>query len=439
MNATLQNFCSRLASLGFSVFAQDKVPAKDGWITVHPNGPEHKGQHVEIDDETGGVKKGFGGKFKGQKISEIKSGFRGPQVNRLAERPDRKPEPSPMRTPAPQTSAGQKLGGRLQNVLQKRQQEMEKSQPAPKPSPTQPGSSKASIQKYIDKYQNKGLYDEDVSARRQEINKKLEDFYDGNIQLSDGEFKELLAEKYSIRYGKLNTLQEIEDVVEYEYKTANQTKERRKESAERKRNANPKSIDGVTRGKPMTLKAADGTSVNPRFSEGGDYRINCQSCTLAYEMRCRGYNIEARPRGDPAKGGSGALGDKLCNYCYSAYIDVDTGRHPIIHGVPCKNTRKKSECKKMLDSIDRIIQPGERYAFWCGWKGCDYGHIFNMAKSEKGTLYLIDSQQGIFLKGKSAAFEGYFAKHAEMEHTRIFRTDNTQLNTEFEGVMKKVG
>ena len=437
MNATLQNFCSRLASLGFSVFAQDKAPAEDGWITVKPNGPEHKGQPVEIDDTTGTIKKGFGGKFKGQKISEIRSKFRGPQVNRLTERPDRKPEPSPMRTPASQTSAGQKLQSRLQGVLQKRQQEMEKSQPAP--STTQPGSSKASIQKYIDKYQNKGLYDEDVSARRQEINKKLEDFYDGNIQLSDGEFKELLAEKYSIRYGKLNTPQEIEDVVEYEYKTADQTKERRRGRAERIRNANPKSIDGVTRGKPMTLKAADGTSVNPRFSEGGDYRINCQSCTLAYEMRCRGYDVEARPRGDPAKGGSGALGDKLCNWSYLAYIDVDTGNPPVMQSVPCKNTRKKSECKKMLDSIDKIIQPGERYAFRCGWKGCDYGHIFNMAKSEKGTLYLIDSQQGIFLKGKSAAFEGYFARHAEMERTVIFRTDNTQLNPEFEGVMKKVG
>ena len=131
MNAVLQKFCSRLASLGFGVFAQDKAPAKDGWITVHPNGKENKGQHVEIDDETGGVKKGFGGKFKGQKISEIKSKFRGPQVNRLNERPDLKPEPKPMRTPAPQTSAGQKLGGRLQELLQKRQQEMEKSQTAP--------------------------------------------------------------------------------------------------------------------------------------------------------------------------------------------------------------------------------------------------------------------------------------------------------------------
>ena len=73
MNSVLQKFCSRLASMGFSVFAQDKAPAKDGWITVHPNGREHKGQPVEIDDTTGTIKKGMGGKFKGQKISEIKN------------------------------------------------------------------------------------------------------------------------------------------------------------------------------------------------------------------------------------------------------------------------------------------------------------------------------------------------------------------------------
>lgn len=45
--------------------------AKDGWITVKPNGPDNKGAHVEIDGE-GKITAGMGGKFNGKKIDEIK-------------------------------------------------------------------------------------------------------------------------------------------------------------------------------------------------------------------------------------------------------------------------------------------------------------------------------------------------------------------------------
>lgn len=46
------------------------------WITVKPNGAENKGTPVEIDD-SGRVVKGMGGKFKGEKISEVRKSFVG--------------------------------------------------------------------------------------------------------------------------------------------------------------------------------------------------------------------------------------------------------------------------------------------------------------------------------------------------------------------------
>lgn len=45
--------------------------ATDGWKTVHPNGKESKGQHVEI-GEGGEIKAGMGGKFNGQNIKDLK-------------------------------------------------------------------------------------------------------------------------------------------------------------------------------------------------------------------------------------------------------------------------------------------------------------------------------------------------------------------------------
>ena len=58
------------------------VVAEDArWITVKPNGPEHKGQPVLIDDEGGGrILGGMGGKHNGERISEVRKSFTGPKT-----------------------------------------------------------------------------------------------------------------------------------------------------------------------------------------------------------------------------------------------------------------------------------------------------------------------------------------------------------------------
>ena len=76
MNAVLERFCRKLVALDWNIFAMDA----DKWITVHPNGSQGKGRPALIDGETGRVKGGMGGKFNGQKISEVKSSFRGPKT-----------------------------------------------------------------------------------------------------------------------------------------------------------------------------------------------------------------------------------------------------------------------------------------------------------------------------------------------------------------------
>ena len=65
------------------------MDAKDRWITVKPNGEEHKGRHVKIDGETGEIKAVMCGRFNGQKISEARKSFIGARIDsysKLAER-----------------------------------------------------------------------------------------------------------------------------------------------------------------------------------------------------------------------------------------------------------------------------------------------------------------------------------------------------------------
>lgn len=48
-----------------------------------------------------------------------------------------------------------------------------------------------------------------------------------------------------------------------------------------------------TQGEPMEPEEA--IQANPRYDEGGGYKNNCQRCVPAYELRRRGYDVEALP------------------------------------------------------------------------------------------------------------------------------------------------
>lgn len=399
MNSVLQKFCSKLASMGINIFAQDEAAMDaDRWITVHPNGPENKGRPALIDGETGKVKGGMGGKFKGQKISEIKKSFVGPKTptpaqrraatiaKKKASKPSPAPAPAPAPTPKPQTK------------------------PAPPQTQNRAELNKKQEQQPVDlESKIKSMTPDDLDGRLGEINLKIKSDILGKTSLTSQERESLNRERNLIKKALVSA-------------GAGQS---------------PASIDGVTKGAPMSLEKADGMSVNPEFAKGGDWRNNCQSCTLAYELRCRGFDIEARPRGDTSHGGSGELGTKLSRECPNAYLDMQTWEPATEKPISCKNSRNKKDCMDMLDQIDSIIKPGQRYAFTCKWKGYKSGHIFNFAKDNDGKLYLIDSQTGTFISNKDDMFSKYYAPKAEVENVTIFRTDNAYINEEYLGVLKK--
>lgn len=64
----------------------------DKWITVKPNGPESKGSPVLI-GEGGEIKAGMGGKFKGEKISEVRKDFVGPKSHQAGKQEAESKEP----------------------------------------------------------------------------------------------------------------------------------------------------------------------------------------------------------------------------------------------------------------------------------------------------------------------------------------------------------
>ena len=391
----------------------------DRWITVHPNGPEAKGRPALI-SESGIIKGGMGGKFKGQKISEVRKSFVGPKTPTSAQKraatiaKKKGVRPAPAPKPAVKT----------------KKNSSEKSKQSPNIS-----QNELSFKEVLDQYKTKS--EAEKLEKVKELDKLIDDYKALKVDLTQPQLKNCVLEKYIAQYGHKYAEEVLTSTVKTVAWQAFLDRVERFAIEKRKAEMNPETIANVKQGKPMSLKAADGKSVNPFFWKGGDYRINCQSCTLAYELRCRGYNVEARPRGSVESGGSGQTGTDLSYKSWAAYIDVNTGLPPRRIEIKCSNTRDESECMKMLNDIDaKIMKPGERYAFKCGWVGMNNGHIFNMAKDSSGEMHLIDSQTGEFLTGKRDICNKYFREACQMRDMEIFRIDNTQITQEFQGVLR---
>jgi len=57
-----------------------------------------------------------------------------------------------------------------------------------------------------------------------------------------------------------------------------------------------KSLDDIPKQNPPKSREENLKATNPRFMKETGYDHNCQFCTTAYEMRCRGYEVEASGR-----------------------------------------------------------------------------------------------------------------------------------------------
>ena len=186
----------------------------------------------------------------------------------------------------------------------------------------------------------------------------------------------------------------------------------------------------VMQGKIMNFTEADGSRCNPNFTienaEGLGYQHNCQTCTMTYELRRRGFNVEAKPSPlvkkvmrefdlfAASKGANWTL--RFLNsdgtpvkYKYSGYdIPKDT--------IASKNAYIQNETK----------QQG-RYEVYCAWKGKNAGaHVFIVERQKNGELLWFDPQSG----RRGGAFKDYLQRMSKIKIS-ILRIDDKLINPLF--------
>lgn len=169
----------------------------------------------------------------------------------------------------------------------------------------------------------------------------------------------------------------------------------------------------------------DHSHSNPNYSTHygyEKYRVNCQCCVVAFELRCRGYDVEAK--------GNDNLSSLALSRCTElAYIDPET------NDCPKKQELKSQSPAALYKELQRTIKENERYTFEFAWKGRGTaGHIVNIYKSEDGELVIYDPQISYISKGEEVA---EYLKHLKFKKTvqgftykippQITRVDNMDI------------
>ena len=183
----------------------------------------------------------------------------------------------------------------------------------------------------------------------------------------------------------------------------------------------------------MTFEEADkgcgnvGYNAGYGYEDGRGYRINCQSCVVAHEMRLRGIHVTARPN----TGFESNMPRKLSWQTQKAWIDPKTGKMPEVSkaGGWVDYRKNKTSAQRKKEFLSNTQEAG-RYHMGFVWKGKRYGHIVTLERKADGSLSLYDPQAGTSIIGEDNIL-AFIAKRISPSYSiTTYRVDNLALNTD---------
>jgi hypothetical protein len=190
---------------------------------------------------------------------------------------------------------------------------------------------------------------------------------------------------------------------------------------------------GMHKAAAMNHDDANELKGNPNFTLGGGYHINCQSCVVAYEMRRRGYDVEANQNTKR----KGNIPYELSYTTEKAWLD-DNGNVPkkkraggrYVDGYKIKN----KTFKVMMSEFEDMTSTPGRYHINFGWKNRRSGHIITMERFKDGTMRVYDPQCGMVITD----FKAYAKRISLVYGISILRVDNLRGNPHYvSGATKK--
>lgn len=157
------------------------------------------------------------------------------------------------------------------------------------------------------------------------------------------------------------------------------------------------------------------------------YTYNCQRCVIAYEMRRRGYDVEADAYDENDRLGYSRnnLKRSFLNYTDDMLHDYDKRPDGNLYS-------GKGQLFKAMEN-DMMKEPeGSRFILDWDWKGENSGHTVN-AEKRNGNIIVYDSQNG-----KSRPLKEYLNLHNNIRPRTItwVKTNDLKLSGDLKGVVK---
>ena len=187
----------------------------------------------------------------------------------------------------------------------------------------------------------------------------------------------------------------------------------------------------VIQGKIMNFTEADSGKANPNFTlpDAKDlgFHHNCQTCTMAYELRRRGFDIEAVA--NPTVKGFKNYRD-FQQFCTINRVDWRerflTSAGEQANYIWSRSVIKDTIKEKLSFIEAQTVQQG-RYEIYCAWKGKDNGaHVFIIERQKNGELLWFDPQSA----RRGGSFNDYLSK-MKKNLIGVLRIDDKIINPKF--------
>lgn len=186
---------------------------------------------------------------------------------------------------------------------------------------------------------------------------------------------------------------------------------------------------GIKKGKPMSYEDANTGRENPRYSEGGAYRVNCQTCTITHELRRRGFDVEAKPNVNNSAFEEMKKHGVTWRERFLNQDGTKSAPERAYKWMRGKNYSRMSE-KRTFEFLRESISAEGRYEIYCKWR-TGTAHVFLAEKTGKSIRYF-DPQTG------SQDVSSYI-KRMDMQYTEILRIDDKLINPKILGIISPKG
>lgn len=177
----------------------------------------------------------------------------------------------------------------------------------------------------------------------------------------------------------------------------------------------------VLQGKIMNISEADNGFSNPHYNddngESKGYFHNCQTCTVAYELRRRGFPVEARPNPIVRKSDGyrevDVFFDQNRMTWQKRFLSSDEKFAPYTWS---RNAVKEDTIEAKRNFIESVTSVKGRYEIYVQWRNADSAHVFCLERMSDGKLLWFDPQSG--RKGDSEKIQRISNPNDERQNSR---------------------